>query len=236
VIRLTGKPGDPNHKIQFTPRQKFSKAETLEFELVYGHACTRCFNVVQAMFITDRPVDLYKYEETAVISLAQDPKKFGTINKYVPEYEDPVGTTCYTSTPLSGGEQRAQHLVLKNHVLRFEGIDKPKAENGAQYFEKGERTCEYTGFFSVRKDLLVRDILSFMQVKPEYIKGYHYPPLEEFLQRCGDRFRTLPAYGDAPPVVLVKRENMQFGMQSTLSEIMKDFTNKHNQEKAASAQ
>lgn len=230
MIQLTGKPGEPNPKVRFTPRNMFKHAPVLEKQLIYGHVCPRCFNVVQALFATDEPIDLFKYEETAVISLSQDAKKYGTINKYVPEYDDPVGTTCYTSTFLIGGKQKAQHLYLKNHILLFEGIDKPVSENGSNFYEKGERTCEYTGFFSVRKDLMVRDILLFMQVKPEQIKSYYLPPLDQFLQRCGERFRTLPPYGDAPPVVLVKRENMQYGLASTLSDIMKDFTNQHQLE------
>lgn len=227
MLHLTGKPGEPSPKIQLSPRTGFKKWPILEKELIYGHACPYCFNVIQALFITDKPVDLFPYEETAVMSKSQDSKKIGTVAKFVPEYEDVWGHTNYTSTILQGGGVTAQHLALKNHILKFEGIDKPVAENGANYFEPGEKCCEYTGIFSVRKDLMVKDILLFMQMTKEAMDKFHIPTLDHFLMKCGNKFRTLQAYGDAPPVVLVRRENMQFGMASTLTEIMKDITAQH---------
>jgi len=54
VIALTGKPGDLNSHVRFTPRPGFKKThKVIERELVYGHYCPRCTNVVQALFLTD---------------------------------------------------------------------------------------------------------------------------------------------------------------------------------------
>jgi hypothetical protein len=115
VIELSGKPGDLNGQIRFTPRPGFKKAhKTLERELVYGHYCPRCMNVVQALFFTDEPVDLWPYEETNVMSTSKSEEKIGTILKIVPNRESKAGYTNYTVTPLRGaGSPAVAHDIFK---------------------------------------------------------------------------------------------------------------------------
>ena len=209
MIALSGKPGDTNCRIRFVPRPGFKKThKVIERELVYGHYCPRCMNVVQALFLTDEPVDLWPYEETHVISLSKDEAKNGSILKVVPNGESKPGYMNYTVTPLRGAGERGQHLVLKNHVLKYHGIDQQKHTTD-RYFEPGERTCEYAGAFALREDLLIRDVCHFMRLDVAAIEAYHLPSVEDFLKGAvAYDFRSLPAYGSAPPVVVFPRDKL----------------------------
>jgi hypothetical protein len=209
VIELTGRPGDLNCSIRFTPRPGFKKTQkTLERELVYGHYCPLCQNVVQALFLTDEPVNLWPYEETNVMSTSKSEEKIGTILKIVPNLESKAGYTNYTVTSLRGGRQSGQHIVLKNHVLKYHGIEQEK-HTPDRYFEPGERPCEYAGAFALREDLLIRDVCYFMRLNVAAIEAYNLPSVEDFLKGAVEHgFRSLPAYGSAPPVMLIPRERM----------------------------
>ena len=209
MIALTGKPGDLNSHIRFTPRPGFKKThKVIERELVYGHYCPRCLNVVQALFLTDEPVDLWPYEETHVMSTSKSEEKAGTILKVVPNVESTPGYTNYTSTPLRTAGDRGQHMVLKNHILKYHGIEQAK-HTSDRYFEPGERTCEYAGAFALREDLLVRDVCHFMRLDVAAIEAYHLPTVEDFLKGAvAYDFRALPAYGSAPPVVVFPRDKL----------------------------
>jgi hypothetical protein len=207
VIELTGKPGNQDCHIKFTPRAGFKRTHRpIERELVYGHYCPRCMNVVQALFLTDEPVNLWPYEETNVMSTSKSEEKIGTILKIVPNGESKAGYTNYTVTPLRGAGERGQHIVLKNHVLKYHGIEQ-ETHTTDRYFEPGERTCEYAGAFALREDLLIRDVCHFMRLDVAAIEAYTLPSVEDFLKGAVEYdFRSLPAYGSAPPVVLFPRE------------------------------
>ena len=209
MIALTGKPGDLNCQIRFTPRPGFKKThKVIERELVYGHYCPRCMNVVQALFLTDEPVDLWPYEETHVMSTSKSEEKAGTILKVVPNGESKAGYTNYTVTALRGAGERGQHLVLKNHVLKYHGIEQAK-HTSDRYFEPGERTCEYAGVFALREDLLICDVCHFMRMSVADIEHYSLPSVDGFLKLAVDYdFRSLPAYGNAPPVVVFPRDKL----------------------------
>jgi len=239
MIDLTGNPGDKNCKITFSPRPGFKQSHrTFQRELVYGHYCPRCMNVVQALFLTDEPVDLWPYEATNVMSIGKSDEKVGTILKIVPNVESKLGYSNYTSTFLRSGGEPGQHIVLKNHVLKYHGVEKEKS-SADRYFEPGERPCaDYTGAFALREDLLVRDVCLFMRIDPTVLAQHNLPSVEEFLNRAVSQdFRSLPAYGVAPPVILFPRERMTGYNQNyewwQIREILKPF--KKPEVKAAAA-
>ena len=94
MIEFIGKPGSASCSIQFSPRSAYkcdARYQRFEKDLVYGHYCPTCGNVVQACFLTAKPVDLWFYEETNVISTAADEKKFGNVLKIVPNQDSKFG-------------------------------------------------------------------------------------------------------------------------------------------------
>src|ERR1035438_10078802 len=112
MIELTGKPGDLICRIRFTPRPWFKDDERvphLELNLVYGHRCPTCGNVIQACFLTEKPIDLWYYEETAFV--AKGEKTYGDLLKVVPNEESKPGHSQYTSTFERVASGSAQHLV-----------------------------------------------------------------------------------------------------------------------------
>ena len=120
--------------------------------------------------------------------------------------ESKTGYTNYTVTSLRGGRQSGQHIVLKNHVLKYHGIEQ-ETHTTDRYFEPGERPCEYAGAFAVREDLLIRDVCHFGRMDVAHIENYNLPSVTDFLTfGVNYEYRSLPAYGTAPPVVLFPRE------------------------------
>ena len=126
MIEFIGKPGSAACSIQFSPRSAYKgdpRYTRFERDLVYGHYCPTCGNVVQACFLTAKPIDLWFYEETNVISTANDEKKFGNVLKIVPNQDSKFGYSQYTSTVLRTAGGTAQHLTLKNHIVKYHGIN-----------------------------------------------------------------------------------------------------------------
>ena len=209
MIELVGKPGDLNCRIKFTPRPGFKQTHTtIERELMYGHYCPSCMNVVQALFLTDDPISLWPYEETNVMSTSKDEAKIGTILRIVPHVESKRGHSAYTTTSLRSVGSPGQHIVLKNHVLKYHGL-KETTPTPDRFFEPGDRTCEYTGVFALREDLLVRDICLLMQMSAHEVKLYNIPSLADFMTTAMTYdIRLLPAYGSALPIIVVAREKI----------------------------
>lgn len=226
LIRLTGKPGDAICKIQFTPRPAFRdnpRVHEIEKTLVYGHVCPTCGNVIQACFLTDEPVNLWAYEETNFISKSSDEKKFGTILKVVPNVDSKYGYSQYTSTVFRTSGGKAQHLTLKNHIVKYHGAN-TETQTTDRYFEPGGCTCEYVGVFSLREDLALKDLCLLWRFKESYKNldtDYEFTTIasvaEGFESESGQRLnglqqygvRPLPAYGQAPPVLLFSQEKLK---------------------------
>lgn len=213
MIELTGAPGDKSCKLLFTPRPAFRgnpKAPNLERDLIYGHRCPTCGNVIQACFLTDEEVNLWMYEETAFISTSSDAKKFGTLLKWVPNDESKAGYSQYTSTFYPTAQEHGQHIVLKNHIVRFHGIDGAKNTTD-RYFEPGGHTCSLTGCFSKREDLVLKDMALLWRSTNAYVATMPTPGLEAFATSAGagqQGVRIVPAYGQAPPALLFPRDKL----------------------------
>lgn len=230
MLELSGKPGDLQCKIRFSARRAFRgnpKAPSIERELVYGHVCPTCNNVIQAFFLTDQPVDLWMYEETVFVSSSQD--RFGTELKTVPNNDSKFGYSQYTSTFLRTAQGNAQHLVLKNHIVRFHGIDAIK-HTSDRFFEPGGNVCPNTGCFSLRPKLCMQDLILLFKGGSFMFKLYNFPDTLEALEEKARLYdiRLLPAYGKAPPVMTFPQTKLR--VTSTLTyqiySIYEPFTKK----------
>lgn len=219
MIELVGKPGDAQGKIRFSPRDSFKKrAKHEERELIYGHKCPVCNNLVQAYFLTPQPINLFPYEETVVLS--QGEKNAGEILKILPGRYDRQQDTCYNDLHLRG----AQRIVLKNHLMRLDAMA-DRQPTGDGIWEVGERTCFKAGVFSLREDLAVKDLMLFSLMTPLETGNYNIPKIEElFPHPLGDaEFRWVRAVGQAPPMILMNRESFTHGFQYSLRSRLAPF-------------
>jgi hypothetical protein len=202
---------DSQHpKIIFSIREEYKgDAKQLEFELIYGHRCPICGNVIQALFKTPKPINLWPYEATAILSSGT--KNAGEIRRIIPDDKSKYGDSCYESTfHLAGGG--SQKIRLKNHIMRVRVLEKMDY-TGEGLFEVGERCCPKTGIFSVRKDLLMKDLCLFSMMLNQKVNMYNLPDIEAVIPNGIDNKigQTVKAIGNAPPVVLVDRTMVVHG-------------------------
>lgn len=203
-------------RIVFTPRPGFkTKAKIVERTLLYGHRCPVCSNIIQAFFHTSQEVSLWPYEETTVLS--QGEKNMGEILKIVPDTKYEKGESCYHSHFYPGSESM-QRITLKNHLIRMSTLpdaifDRDRLE------EVGERTCPWTGVFSLREDITIKDMGMVLKMTPDEFEAYAIPKISELMPDPNvtypiaadvpERlriFRWTPAVGQAPPVFMITRE------------------------------
>lgn len=205
MIRLIEGSGK-SARILFSPRVGFrrgaSKVNELERTLVYGHVCPVCRNVIQALFLTDTQVNLWPYEET--IEISEGKETMGEVLHYWPKPDSHHGYSQYTSMRLHTTQGDAQKIVLKNHVLKYHGIDANK-NGGYTHFVSGGHMCSLTGIASHRPDLLICDLMHFYRL-PDVDKNAwknSLPPLDDFIA-AGEAYgmRTIPTIGEGPRVVL----------------------------------
>lgn len=205
MISFAGNPGDRNCKILFSARPAFRddpKVTAFDRELVYGHRCPTCGNVIQAMFRTEKAVSLWKYEETAYVSSSDS--KFGEVLRYLPGPDSKDGYSQYDVTTHRVGKNLYQHLLLRNHVLQYEGLNKPYKQAN-RHGLSGGYPCPYVCLISRRPELIMQDIFLFLgEDIPNMvtmISEKTLPTFDEFVSfpaLIAHGFRAIPAYGDAP--------------------------------------
>lgn len=224
MIDLIGSPGDLVGKIRFTPRDKFKrKYPILEKELIYGFRCTRCGNVILAYWRTDEPVNLWPYEETNILSLSED--HYGEVINIYPNENSKHGYSCYENVTIKAGSEVGQRIRLKKHLLLNEPVLNMTTSD---IFETGgEHCCEYTGWWSLRSDLMLKDILlANMADTPEELAFATKHTVSEFVGTlfC-NKFRALQGIGNVPPAVLVNRQSFRDGRYaSDVTGILNEFT------------
>ena len=219
MIQLVDR-GPDESLIRFSPRSKFRKLGQLEGELVHGHICQFCRNVIQAVFFTDTPVDIEKYEETRVLS--QGEKNMGELLKVVPNYEDGGN---YRSEFFETPNGNVQKITLKNHVINWAGVKSANREK--DFFEVGERCCVYSSVIALQNETLIRDLA--MVAGFDLVATQRYaktdPPIDFILEwfRVTPDFttkelRTTKAIGEAPPAILIPRKLLKdrFGYVVTM--------------------
>lgn len=188
--------------IRFTPIARYQGIiPEREYPLLYGHVCPRCQNIVQAVFVAKEKFPLVKYEETRVVDGVG--KLIGV--RPAPGTQHPK--SCYQIKLYPGlGTQ----ITLRYHV------SDPATIEGAHYrnsiglpLEVGEvHVCSFTGLFSHREDLVLRDLYAASNAHmlfPDY-----YPDgfkLTDALQHSPDpsgRWAVVDAIGNGPKLLLLE--------------------------------
>jgi len=149
MIRLVPR-GPEDSLIEFSPRLK-GKGNPITRDLVYGHHCDWCGNVIQAMFLTDEEVRIHPYEATKVIS--QGDKNEGELLKIVPNSTDRA--SAYRVDMYRTKNGNAQLIRLKNHMLRWEGVTSGNVDD---FFEVGERCCRYAGIYTRNEEEIINEM------------------------------------------------------------------------------
>ena len=207
MIQLTNNQTTP--KLILTKRNSFKgEVKNLEFPLVYGHTCPVCKNVMQALFKTPTPINLWPYEETDVLS--QGAKNAGELLKTLPNNKSDYGESCYEVSfhPAGGGSQK---IRLKNHIMRVRALAERQL-TGEGLFEVGERCCPKTGIFSVKQSLLIKDFCLFSMVQSAKLNLYNLPNIDQIIKGDDDTIgRLVTAIGEAPPVIILDRGRLVAG-------------------------
>jgi hypothetical protein len=225
----------PNESlIRFTPRFAYRKLGPLECDLIHGHFCMYCNNLIQALYYTDKPIDLPKYEETRVLS--QGEKNGGELLKIVPNAEDKGNyKTEFFRTPNGNAEQ----ITLKNHVLNFKGLS---SGNRDDFFEVGERCCSYTSVLPLRNETIIRELAIVagfnLESAGRYTEGTEPPPkwIAEYFKTAESyltkEIRTIPAVGDAPMALLIKRGYVKESFYNVVTFLYRKWDEKVEADKA----
>jgi hypothetical protein len=214
-------------KLRLTPRQGFKRThKELELDLVYGHSCSTCSNVINVLAKSKTDIDLYPFEETGILS--QGEKNAGELLKVIPNDKD-AQRSAYKKDFLVGSDPSQEGLLqlrLINHIVRV-GAIKDKTSEGEGIEELGERPCFKIGVFSRREDLMIKDLLLLFGFQhSEFLTTYKVPKVTElFPDRagspdCNREFQWTPAVGEAPPVILVSRNYLKHGYNYFLRQIM----------------
>ena len=226
----------PNESlIRFIPRFAYKKIGPQERDLIHGHWCQYCNNLIQALYYTDKPIDLPKYEETRVLS--QGEKNDGELLKIVPNAEDKGNYKVeFFRTPAGNAEQ----ITLKNHVLNFRGLG---SGNRDDFFEVGERCCAYTSLIPMRAETIVRELATVagfsLEGAKRYDEGLTEPPPEwiaEYMKKTQDyltrEIRTAPAVGDAQMALLIKRKVVKDAFYNVITFLYREWDKKVEADKA----
>lgn len=209
--------------IRFTPRYKFRHLPTIECDLIYGHQCPICRNVIQALYYVDQTFDLANYEETKVLS--QGEKNAGELLKIVPNEEDQGN---YRVQDYRFSDSRSQLIVLKNHVVNWKGL----SGNRDEFFEVGERCCSYTAVISLQEKNVVRDLAAVagysLAAYGRYNEDVSEPTIEFLANWLKTAFswetleiKMVNAIGSSPPALMVKRSVLKSQFPNTVSNIYK---------------
>lgn len=237
MIKLIDKGPDAS-RIEFTPIHG-SRSRAVTRDLIFGHRCHWCQNVVTALFLTPEQIDLRPYEETRVIS--QGDKNAGELLKIIPNLQDPLSSYRQSFYPSPAG--KAQYIRLKNHVLRWES----QQSGNDKYYEPGERCCRYVGFDVLDPSKAVVELATIVGYNFGQYAGYVQPvssPTIEFLADFKPEssyqamdIRVLKVTGRGLPLLLLNRSltkadtNADYGF----SNLFEQWNKKVKQETAAAA-
>lgn len=215
MIKLIDK-GPDESVIEFRPRSSKGPLKDVTKKLIYGQECKWCGNTIQALFLTDTPINLEPYEQTKVIS--QGDKNEGLLLKMVPNDNDK--DSAYKINFYKTKHGNAQLIRLKNHIINWDGLN----GNSEYYFEVGERCCKYTGVVAIREDTIVKELALICRY-PFVLGGYQKPKtpvplsfLEEWkpIDKWSQLDFVIPnTIGIGPKVVLINRNLVKGDMQVT---------------------
>jgi hypothetical protein len=222
MISLIGKPGDTNARLSLVPRSPLRGYPTLDLPLYYGYKCPYCNNVIQALFKTDQPIDLFAYEETVIINRKRE-KRYQIPAEGQKDRRGMEFDTFYQSIMLEAGPWAAQRITLLHHVIPYWGIEHHVKETGAGWFEKtktGDRACAYTGIGTLNSNLLQQVLRLFAGVKDKDLLKLELPETDKLLSavnllRSSDgkslEGTWIKAVGEGGPMVLIDRSSILAG-------------------------
>lgn len=217
MIKLIDK-GPDESLIEFRPRLQ-RNLPTITRQLLYGHECKWCGNVIQAMFLTPERLNLDPYEETRVIS--QGDKNEGNLLKVVPNSDDPASAYKVDFYATPGGN--AQLIRLKNHLILWKGI--ATCVEG-DFFEVGERCCKYIGIPGRRETDYIAELARVCRYPVSYYTQPNTPVPLSFLKTWkGDNswsqidFRVVSVIGKGSEVLLVNKDLVKGNTYYGLSDL-----------------
>jgi hypothetical protein len=189
--------------------KKVGHAPTLTRQLIYGHFCTECQNLIQAAFLTDTAIDPKDYEElnTTIMDTHGQRKviRTGVNSRFKSKYD--------INTIQRGSLISAELIRLKEHFDRH-----PYEPTWCSF-------CHYTAYFSFRYDIALQQILIDSGTNPNWF-DLSQKNIPEILAALKDKGHSRESYvklkdfaGRVPDVILVER-----GVYSRrISSLLKSF-------------
>jgi hypothetical protein len=195
-----------NSEIEFLNKDRRKKKSDMTRDLLYGLKCTTCNNIILASFITEKPVDIWEYEESSILKL-RGINDIGSFSHLFPTVESEKGDSQISEGII------IQTLRMKNHILSPD-----KAGNSyVDKFEVGERPCLYTGCASLRKDMAVKSALALTNIPIQTLERWDWKnKTDETMKdlkeenkglRMAESFGKIPIYG-----VLIPKDRVQYGL------------------------
>jgi len=174
-----------------------------ERDLLYGYRCQYCSNPILFAFLTEKKLNLGRFEETRVVNGERD------CIEVIP-HKDSQYSSAYetTFTEIPGKATGIEHVYMKNHVLSLSKVGNPDP------FEPGARCCPYVGIFSHQKETLIRDAIVMGGFPKDELAGYNLPSWEKFTEMIEGDTDLWFAYGvnvaqnvpPRPPMVITRTD------------------------------
>lgn len=215
MISLSGTPrsvGSEKASIYFEHKDKRKTKRNVTLPLLYGAKCPTCMNVILASFFVDKPIDLYPYEETAVL-FTRTLEKNGTFSHTFPKADDPIGTTAYESVIEEYEGKKIQTIRLINHIIPISQANK---RGFHARMETGERTCVMCGAASLSYKQAIKSALAIAGQPLNDINNFAYGEETKELHMSGGKglntqgFREIDTYGEIPVhVILVPKDKVE---------------------------
>ena len=196
--------------ISFTTRDRRKRSKDNSFDLIHGVTCNTCSNVMFARFQTPKEINLWEFEQTAVLH-TRSGEQYGNFNYSFPKEDTELGDSCYESIFTEGKTPKLsyQTIRLKNHVLEPDKISKSSADK----YQVGERTCVNAGVVSIRKDLAIKTGLAMCGISLDNTNNWNFKDrTEEILAEMRTNgLREATSYGPVPIFgLIIPKERIQF--------------------------
>lgn len=229
MIQLVDR-GPNDSIIRFSPRTSYKTDKTIECDLEHGYVCPYCNNVIMAMYYTENPINLDKYEETRVLS--QGDKNEGDLLKIIPNWEDAEGN--YRTEFYKTANGNAEKIVLKNHVINWKGAG---SYNRKEFFEPGDRCCTFTTLISLRPENLIRDLASVSGYSLQAYNRYettNTDPDVPFIRNWLDtsyswinlEMRSISSIGTGVLAIQIKRKTLEAGFRNSVMNLYSEWDKK----------
>jgi len=204
------KPSKDGKKLWFIPPEKVPVQE-LEFDLVYAHTCPKCNNLVQALFMTDKKINIKPWEEIFTKVLDSD----GKYKRIIPGRSDKFRSRYTTQVIGRNGLISAQLIRFAEHFERREDV-----VNG--------NVCSFMSISTTIPEYRVYDMLLAHGMNPSQykLKDTDYPDVKESLMKSysgQDQYAFVDAVGDGPEMVCIHRNAYMWFMNEAAGRFCKPY-------------